>query len=196
MRAISLFSGAGGFELGFFQAGIETVLQAECERLMGWPSNWTEGLPDAHRYRLCGNGVVAPGRGVDRPPPGRGRPQPVVGIGGRSRHPLCGGVRLVAEQWSSGPVVQSSDGDMGVGVCLHTPPLLAPSGVPGRDAWGGVLKPKACGAEALGTTHPRVSEEGLRMPPARRAAETSEPSTWGGTAGSEAHDTRRRARPR
>src|SRR5262249_33153239 len=31
MRAVSLFSGAGGFELGFVRAGIETVLQAESD---------------------------------------------------------------------------------------------------------------------------------------------------------------------
>src|SRR5690242_20607028 len=29
MRAVSLFSGAGGFEIGFDRAGIHTVLQAE-----------------------------------------------------------------------------------------------------------------------------------------------------------------------
>lgn len=37
MKAASLFSGAGGFDLGFEAAGVES-----------------------HRYRLCGNGVVAP----------------------------------------------------------------------------------------------------------------------------------------
>lgn len=32
----------------------------ECERLMGWPDDWTSGQPNGHRYRQCGNGVVAP----------------------------------------------------------------------------------------------------------------------------------------
>ena len=31
MKAISLFSGVGGFEIGFERAGIRTVLQAECD---------------------------------------------------------------------------------------------------------------------------------------------------------------------
>ena len=37
----------------------------ECERLMGWPDDWTRWtadgreIPDSHRYRLCGNGVIA-----------------------------------------------------------------------------------------------------------------------------------------
>jgi DNA (cytosine-5)-methyltransferase 1 len=32
----------------------------ECERLMGWPDNWTEGQADTHRYKQCGNGVASP----------------------------------------------------------------------------------------------------------------------------------------
>lgn len=38
----------------------------ETERLMGWPDDWTRWkpdgteLPDSSRYKLCGNGVVAP----------------------------------------------------------------------------------------------------------------------------------------
>ena len=43
MRAVSLFSGAGGFEIGFELAGIETVLQVEidpwCREVLArrWP---------------------------------------------------------------------------------------------------------------------------------------------------------------
>src|SRR4030095_9341940 len=50
MRAISLFSGAGGFELGFERAGIETILQAEIDPVClsvlerHWPE--TERLDD------------------------------------------------------------------------------------------------------------------------------------------------------
>lgn len=33
MKAVSLFSGVGGFEVGFERAGIETVLQAEQDPL-------------------------------------------------------------------------------------------------------------------------------------------------------------------
>jgi len=46
-------------------AGVRRLTPLECERLMGWPDDWTrwtadgKELPDSHRYRLCGNGVVA-----------------------------------------------------------------------------------------------------------------------------------------
>jgi DNA (cytosine-5)-methyltransferase 1 len=49
---------------------VRRLTPTECERLMGWPDGWTaEGIDangnhlsiaDSHRYRLCGNGVVAP----------------------------------------------------------------------------------------------------------------------------------------
>ena len=32
----------------------------ECERLMGWPDDWTAGQSDTHRYKQCGNGVASP----------------------------------------------------------------------------------------------------------------------------------------
>lgn len=46
--------------------GVRRLTPRECERLMGWPDDhtrWTaEGtaIADTHRYRMCGNGVVAP----------------------------------------------------------------------------------------------------------------------------------------
>lgn len=49
-----------------YAAGVRRLTPLECERLMGWPDDWTRygadghELADAHRYRLCGNGVVAP----------------------------------------------------------------------------------------------------------------------------------------
>jgi DNA (cytosine-5)-methyltransferase 1 len=45
--------------------GVRRLTPLECERLMGWPDGWTrytaEGdeIADDHRYRMCGNGVVA-----------------------------------------------------------------------------------------------------------------------------------------
>lgn len=45
---------------------VRRLLPVECERLMGWPDDWTrygpEGteIADSHRYAMCGNGVVAP----------------------------------------------------------------------------------------------------------------------------------------
>lgn len=53
-----------------YQERPRRLMPLECERLMGWPDNWTaEGvdergrryaLKDTPRYRLCGNGVGAP----------------------------------------------------------------------------------------------------------------------------------------
>jgi DNA (cytosine-5)-methyltransferase 1 len=46
-------------------AGVRRLTPLECERLMGWPDGWTQytsngpEIPDGHRYRMCGNGVVA-----------------------------------------------------------------------------------------------------------------------------------------
>ena len=39
---------------------IRRLTPLECERLMGWPDNWTEGQSDSHRYKQCGNGVASP----------------------------------------------------------------------------------------------------------------------------------------
>lgn len=42
-------------------AAVRRLMPIECERLMGWPDHHTAPAgPDTHRYRLCGNGVVAP----------------------------------------------------------------------------------------------------------------------------------------
>jgi DNA (cytosine-5)-methyltransferase 1 len=46
-------------------AGVRRLTPRECERLMGWPDDWTRytadgtEVPDSHRYRMCGNGVVS-----------------------------------------------------------------------------------------------------------------------------------------
>lgn len=41
-------------------ARIRRLTPIECERLMGWPDNWTEGVSDTQRYKQCGNGIIAP----------------------------------------------------------------------------------------------------------------------------------------
>lgn len=42
---------------------VRRLTPIECERLMGWPDNWTqpEGMaaPDSRRFAACGDGVVA-----------------------------------------------------------------------------------------------------------------------------------------
>ena len=46
--------------------GVRRLTPLECERLMGWPDNWTRWtddtreIADSHRYRMCGNGVASP----------------------------------------------------------------------------------------------------------------------------------------
>ena len=46
--------------------GVRRLTPKECERLMGWPDDWTRfradgaEIADARRYAMCGNGVVAP----------------------------------------------------------------------------------------------------------------------------------------
>jgi DNA (cytosine-5)-methyltransferase 1 len=39
---------------------VRRLTPIECERLMGWPDNWTAGQIDTHRYKQCGNGVASP----------------------------------------------------------------------------------------------------------------------------------------
>lgn len=47
-------------------SGVRRLTPLECERLMGWPDDWTRyddngnAISDSPRYRLCGNGVAAP----------------------------------------------------------------------------------------------------------------------------------------
>jgi len=46
------------------QMSVRRLTPTECERLMGWPDDWTapEGVkaPDSKRYAACGDGIVAP----------------------------------------------------------------------------------------------------------------------------------------
>ena len=46
------------------QTSVRRLTPTECERLMGWPDEWTapEGVkaPDSKRYAACGDGIVAP----------------------------------------------------------------------------------------------------------------------------------------
>lgn len=47
-------------------AAVRRLTPRECERVMGWPDDHTRfgvdgvEIADSHRYRMCGNGVVAP----------------------------------------------------------------------------------------------------------------------------------------
>jgi site-specific DNA-cytosine methylase len=37
---------------------VRRLTPVECERLQGFPDNWTEGLADSHRYKQMGNAVT------------------------------------------------------------------------------------------------------------------------------------------
>ena len=40
--------------------GVRRLTPKECERLQGFPDDWTTGQPDAARYRQMGNAVAVP----------------------------------------------------------------------------------------------------------------------------------------
>ena len=86
MKAISLFSGVGGFEIGFERAGIETVLQAERDPwalevlARHWPG--TERVTDVRDVQGDGQRLVARGTAV-APGAGGGRAvEPDIVYGG------------------------------------------------------------------------------------------------------------------
>jgi len=39
---------------------VRRLTPIECERLMGWPDDWTANQADTNRYKQCGNGVASP----------------------------------------------------------------------------------------------------------------------------------------
>ena len=39
---------------------LRRLTPTECERLQGFPDNWTEGQADGHRYKQMGNAVAVP----------------------------------------------------------------------------------------------------------------------------------------
>src|SRR5690554_1836903 len=40
--------------------GVRRLMPVECERLQGFPDNWTAGQSDATRYRQLGNAIAVP----------------------------------------------------------------------------------------------------------------------------------------
>jgi DNA (cytosine-5)-methyltransferase 1 len=42
------------------QSTVRRLTPIECERLQGFPDNWTEGQADSHRYKQLGNAVAVP----------------------------------------------------------------------------------------------------------------------------------------
>lgn len=48
----------GGEGLDHISGNIRRLTPLECERLQGFPDNWTAGVSDTQRYRCCGNAVT------------------------------------------------------------------------------------------------------------------------------------------
>ena len=55
-------AGGGGFgSPGIADSlGVRRLTPLECERLQGFPDDWTVGQPDSARYKQCGNAVAVP----------------------------------------------------------------------------------------------------------------------------------------
>jgi DNA (cytosine-5)-methyltransferase 1 len=53
-------SGSNDQTLFAHNTAVRRLTPLECERLMGWPDDWTAGQSDTHRYKQCGNGVASP----------------------------------------------------------------------------------------------------------------------------------------
>lgn len=45
---------------GVLTTSVRRLTPIECERLQGFPDNWTEGQPMTHRYKQMGNAVTVP----------------------------------------------------------------------------------------------------------------------------------------
>ena len=43
-----------------FASNVRRLAPIECERLQGFPDNWTEGQADSNRYKQMGNAVAVP----------------------------------------------------------------------------------------------------------------------------------------
>lgn len=60
-EAVSLRAASGGSSRSYVAASaVRRLTPRECERLMGWPDDYTAGFADGPRYKMIGNGVGAP----------------------------------------------------------------------------------------------------------------------------------------
>ena len=53
-------TGGGNMPLMNESQTVRRLTPVECERLQGFPDNWTEGQADTHRYKQMGNAVAVP----------------------------------------------------------------------------------------------------------------------------------------
>jgi len=47
------------YDISVLTGKIRRLTPLECERLMGYPDGWTEGVSDTQRYKTLGNGIVS-----------------------------------------------------------------------------------------------------------------------------------------
>jgi len=52
--------GATSEGMGVVASTVRRLTPTECERLQGFPDEWTEGQADSHRYKQMGNAVAVP----------------------------------------------------------------------------------------------------------------------------------------
>ena len=59
---LKALGGGWGAKTGLYEIEerIRRLTPVECERLQGFPDNWTEGQSDTQRYKQCGNAVSVP----------------------------------------------------------------------------------------------------------------------------------------
>lgn len=60
MHTLRAGAGAGRRPMVREDTGVRRLTPLECERLQGFPDNWTEGQSDSQRYRQMGNSLAIP----------------------------------------------------------------------------------------------------------------------------------------
>ena len=58
---VPTYWGTGGARVPYWNTNpIRRLTPMECERLQGFPDNWTDGQADSNRYKQMGNAVAVP----------------------------------------------------------------------------------------------------------------------------------------
>jgi len=58
---VATYWGTGGARVPYVvRDNIRRLTPMECERLQGFPDNWTDGQADSNRYKQMGNAVAVP----------------------------------------------------------------------------------------------------------------------------------------
>jgi len=61
INTLTAFMGTGGLNTPMVSTNqVRRLTPVECERLQGFPDNWTEGHSDSTRYKQMGNAVAVP----------------------------------------------------------------------------------------------------------------------------------------